>query len=302
MSDSCQRGREEAQAFIRKWKDFDKDSLRIVNEVHSKGRQGRIMFRLNATSKLRFVAGMMLSLFPEGQELTRAEWSQLSRISPSAVSQLLPDDESLKVIPGRTEEKVGPGPLDPGPAREKISIVLKDMEFREQMNKDAGFRKCFEDELTKCLTNDETIMTENLGDFADGLKKTLKSYELLKASREYCRFVVFTASSVSEFCKHRADADPDLRPIYRKKEREASEGLMALRNETIEAIWNVRHGNFAKRLGRSLIEDDIPKTVSLASDLYKLVLVLYFVCPWATNQTLKETSPNGTNRDDASGP
>jgi hypothetical protein len=171
------------------------------------------------------------------------------------------------------------------------------MEFRDLMKNDADFRRGFVDEFTERMTkeftgrmtNDETILTENFEKFAYEHQKTLKSNEILKASRTYCDYLTHTESRISEFCKQRARTNPDLKPIYRKKEREASEFLMDLRDETRAAIKNIRHGNFAKRLGRSVIEDDILKTWSLVSDLLRLDFMLYFLSPWATNEFVKHT-------------
>lgn len=263
MSDSYQRGRQNAQAFISQWKDFDKKSLKTVIEDLRKRTGGKRTFRFTNAGKLRFVAGIVSTILKyPSLELTRADYAQLCGISKGTLDKLLEMDLSLREIVEGKEEKEGPGPRKPGPPGDLILVVLRDIELRKLMKDDADSCRGFSDEFLECIGNDNGAFSRSFERLGHEFLRTSQSRAMLHALKEYREVLKETKSRVKVFCEQKTDPRqhpeyrPEFNPAYRvtkplliQNGEKVVEFLTALHDETRAALRKCKAGQVRGSIG-----------------------------------------------------
>ena len=296
MSDSYQRGRAHARAFVSKWKQFESDSMgAVIDDLGERGR-GRRTFRVTSTSRVRFAVGVAAMLLKGPNiRMTRTDYAQLSGLSIGAFDQLLAKDSSIEMAVVGEEGKEAIGPRKPGPQGKLVACVLKDVEFRGSMKDDAEFRRGFWDEFQRCFVEGETILTKKVQQFAEGYLEAFKSDRMLHAYEEYIKLIEETRSNILAFRGQKTDRrlhpefDTATRRRITQNAEKASDFLTELSVETKEAIQHLRHGNFGSRMAQSTIRVNMDELGTMWLDLLRVTAMLYFVSPWATDEFVKYT-------------
>lgn len=297
MLDNYERGRKCAEAFISNWKEFDQRSFKKICDDLAKRTSGRRTFRLTSPAKLRFFAGISsVFLWEPSLKLDRADYAQVIGVGEGTLSTLLKEDPSLEEETLGMEEKKGNGPKRSGRPARYILYALRDMKFRESM-RDERFYLGFFDRFHEAWTNGEFIASGNLREYASQLQAVFKSGRLRKASKAYLAFIRDTQSNVrglwerrrssdqrskygSDFCDYRSPS----RRILDQREKEIDEFLAMLRITTESALRNVRHSKHQRRFAEAVLSVDVPAIRSIWSDYLVILVMLYFVSPWSTDE------------------
>ena len=290
-ADSYEMGREQARSFFRQWKDFEKKSLKSASIDFRMRRQRKRTFRLTNESKVRFVVGIASVFLSESViELRIIDFAQLSGLSKGTFSSIVKRDPSLMESAERKEKKASIGHKKHGPPADIISLVLKDNQFKGLMTHDADFKKGFSDEFREYgIANYQSVITSNVEEFANEYERLLESHEVERAFKKYSRFLKETESRIRGFCEQKAnpkthpELSPDLRSFYKKQERMAIAYLSALDDNTRDAIKLVGKGSFSSSFADAVIRVDVPEIRSLWTCLIHIIVMLYFVSPWAIN-------------------
>lgn len=253
--------------------------------------------------KVRFVAGLSSVFLNDPRlKLTRADYGHIAGINGPVLSALLKEDPSLDTVITSVEEKKGLGPHKHGPPAQYVFCALRDMKFKESMNRDKDFQLGFWDQIHESWKNGEIVTSNNLRAYARQQKNAFKSNQLLRASKEYRRFLNDTRARVTEFCRRDRSLGPDskygsgpqdyhvfMRHLLDEKEKQIDEFLVTLSKHTDSAIKTVRHMKYDGQFAEAVLSVNVPKIRSLWSDFLTIHVLVYFVSPWSADEFGEQT-------------